>query len=127
MDARVYEQFLQEQLAASFGAPRQPCRPAQALSFGREFGPVRCGVACCASPRRLSGAVPSRRRNAMIWTARTALSVSLGLAFALAAPAALAQDTTGTAAGTGTAEGTLPPPKVTTQVQTTTTTTPAKA
>lgn len=52
----------------------------------------------------------------MIWTARTALSVSVGLALALAAPAALAQDTTGTAAG-GT-EGTLPPPKVTAQVQT---------
>lgn len=52
----------------------------------------------------------------MIWTARTALSVSVGLAFALTAPAALAQDTTGT--GTGTAEGTLPPPKVTAQVQT---------
>jgi len=50
----------------------------------------------------------------MIWTARTALSVSVGLAFALTAPAALAQDTT----GTGTAEGTLPPPKVTAQVQT---------
>ncbi len=48
----------------------------------------------------------------MIWTARTALSVSVGLAFALAAPAALAQDTTGTG------EGTLPPPKVTAQVQT---------
>ncbi len=50
----------------------------------------------------------------MIWTARTALSVSVGLAFALAAPTALAQDTT----ATGTAEGTLPPPKVTAQVQT---------
>lgn len=46
----------------------------------------------------------------MIWTARTALSVSVGLAFALAAPAALAQDTP--------ADGTLPPPKVTAQVQT---------
>ena len=61
----------------------------------------------------------------MIWTARTALSVSVGLAFALAAPAALAQDTTGTAAGT--AEGTLPPPKVTAQVQTPAAAKPAAA
>ena len=49
----------------------------------------------------------------MIWTARTALSVSVGLALALAAPAAFAQDTTAPAP-----DGTLPPPKVTTQVST---------
>lgn len=51
----------------------------------------------------------------MIWKARTALSISVGMALALVAPAALAQDTTQPPpAGTGT-EGTLPPPKVTTK------------
>jgi hypothetical protein len=64
----------------------------------------------------------------MIWTARTALSISIGMALALAAPAALAQDTTtGTASGTATADGTLPPPKVVTKtVETTTSVGPAK-
>ncbi len=58
----------------------------------------------------------------MIWTARTALSISIGTALALAAPAAFAQDTT----GGGTAEGTLPPPKVVTKTVETTTVVPAK-
>jgi hypothetical protein len=80
------------------------------------------------SPRRLSRAAALEEANAMISTARTALSVSVGIALALVAPAAFAQDTTtgtGTAtgtAGTGTpaapAEGALPPPKVVTPVQT---------
>lgn len=53
----------------------------------------------------------------MIWTARTGLSVAVGMALALAAPAAFAQDTT-TPPSTpppATGDGALPPPKVTTK------------
>jgi hypothetical protein len=56
----------------------------------------------------------------MIWTARTGLSIAVGVAMALAAPAAFAQDTTSTPTQPPPAvegEGAIPPPKVVTTVQ----------